>query len=112
MTQVCYNQQALFVRFDCDDRDIWGISTQRDDPIYDEEVVEVFIGPGEATPVAAVPAAAGIPLTHRGLSAQVRVVSGRSADGEVELGPVHGAETLVLFMALNELDSLCERLLH
>ena len=61
--------------------------------------------------LAAVPAAAGIPLTHRGLSAQVRVVSGRSADGEVELGPVHGAETLVLFMALNELDSLCERLL-
>ena len=61
--------------------------------------------------LAAVPAAAGIPLTHRGLSAQVRVVSGRSADGEVELGPVHGAETLVLFMALNKLDSLCERLL-
>ena len=61
--------------------------------------------------LAAVPAAAGIPLTHRGLSAQVRVVSGRSADGEVELGPVNGAETLVLFMALNELDSLCERLL-
>ena len=51
VTRVCYNSQALYVRFDCDDRDIWGISTQRDDPIYDEEVVEVFIGPGEATPV-------------------------------------------------------------
>ncbi|MCX6044113.1 MAG: carbohydrate-binding family 9-like protein, partial [Chloroflexi bacterium] len=51
VTQVCYNQQALFVRFDCDDRDIWGTGTKRDDPIYDEEVVEVFIGPGEATPV-------------------------------------------------------------
>jgi uroporphyrin-III C-methyltransferase len=61
--------------------------------------------------LAAVPAAAGIPLTHRGLSAQVRVVSGRSADGEVELGAADGAETLVLFMALNELGSLCERLL-
>jgi len=60
--------------------------------------------------LAAVPAAAGIPLTHRGLSAQVRVVSGRSADGEVELVAVDGAETLVLFMALNELGSLCERL--
>jgi hypothetical protein len=46
---TCYNTHALFVRFDCDDRDIWGISTRRDDPIYDEEVVEVFIGPGEAT---------------------------------------------------------------
>jgi uroporphyrin-III C-methyltransferase len=61
--------------------------------------------------LAAVPAAAGIPLTHRGLSAQVHVVSGRSADGEVELGPADGAETLVLFMALNELGSVCERLL-
>ncbi len=61
--------------------------------------------------LAAVPAAAGIPLTHRGLSAQVRVVSGRSADGEVELAAADGAETLVLFMALNELGSLCERLL-
>jgi uroporphyrin-III C-methyltransferase len=61
--------------------------------------------------LAAVPAAAGIPLTHRGLSAQVRVVSGRSADGEVELAAADGAETLILFMALNELGSLCERLL-
>jgi siroheme synthase len=61
--------------------------------------------------LAAVPAAAGIPLTHRGVSAQVRVLSGRSADGEVELGVADGAETLVLFMALNELGSLCQRLL-
>jgi uroporphyrin-III C-methyltransferase len=61
--------------------------------------------------LAAVPAAAGIPLTHRGVSAQVRVVSGRSADGEVELDRAAAGETLVLFMALNHLDSLCERLL-
>lgn len=51
VAQVCYNNATLFVRFDCDDRDIWGTYTQRDDPIYNEEVVEVFIGPGEATPV-------------------------------------------------------------
>lgn len=51
VTRVCYNAQALFVRFDCADRDIWGTYTQRDAPIYDEEVVEVFIGPGETTPV-------------------------------------------------------------
>ena len=61
--------------------------------------------------LAAVPAAAGIPLTHRGVSAQVRVVSGRSADGEVELDRAAAGETLVLFMALNQLESLCERLL-
>jgi uroporphyrin-III C-methyltransferase len=56
--------------------------------------------------LAAVPAAAGIPLTHRGVSSHVRVVSGRSADE-----PRNEAGTLVLFMALQELDSVCERLL-
>ena len=50
-TRVCYDAQALYVHFDCDDRDIWGTYTRRDDPIYDEEVVEVFIAPGEASPV-------------------------------------------------------------
>jgi uroporphyrin-III C-methyltransferase len=75
-----------------------------------EADVPFEVVPGVSS-LAAVPAAAGIPLTHRGLSAQVRVVSGRSADGEVELEPAVAGETLVLFMALNELDSLCERLL-
>lgn len=42
---LCYNQRALFIRFDCVDRDIWGTYTKRDEPIYDEEVVELFIGP-------------------------------------------------------------------
>lgn len=51
VTRVCYNRQALFVRFDCEDMEIWGTYTQRDDPIYDEEVVEVFIAPGDGTPV-------------------------------------------------------------
>ena len=75
-----------------------------------EAKVPFEVVPGVSA-LAAVPAAAGIPLTHRGLSAQVRVVSGRSADGEVELEPAAGPETLVLFMALDELDSLCKRLL-
>lgn len=51
VTRVCYNSRTLFVRFDCDDNDIWGTYTQRDDAIYDEEVVEVFLAPGAATPV-------------------------------------------------------------
>jgi hypothetical protein len=46
--RVCYDPGSLYVRFDCDDRDIWATYTQRDDPIYDEEVVEVFLGGGEA----------------------------------------------------------------
>jgi hypothetical protein len=48
--RVCYDDAALYARFDCDDRDIWGTYTQRDDPIFDEEVVEVFISHGPATP--------------------------------------------------------------
>jgi hypothetical protein len=46
--RVCYDSETLYVRFDCDDRDIWATCTQRDDPIYDEEVVEIFLGAGEA----------------------------------------------------------------
>jgi hypothetical protein len=48
--RACYDHQALYLRFDCDDRDIWGTYAERDDPIYDEEVVELFISPGAATP--------------------------------------------------------------
>ena len=48
VVRVCYDVQAFYVRYDCDDHDIWGTYTQRDEPIYDEEVVEIFFGPGEA----------------------------------------------------------------
>ena len=48
--QACANPQALFIHFTCDDADIWATYTQRDDPIYDEEVVEFFISAGEDTP--------------------------------------------------------------
>ena len=49
--RACWDAQALYIRFDCQDRDIWGAYTRRDDPIYDEEAVEVFIAPGSAAPV-------------------------------------------------------------
>jgi hypothetical protein len=51
ITRLCYNDAALFVHFDAVDNEIWGTYTQRNDPIYDEEVVEIFIGPGGETPV-------------------------------------------------------------
>jgi uroporphyrin-III C-methyltransferase len=75
-----------------------------------EAEIPFEIVPGVSS-LAAVPAAAGIPLTHRGVSAKVRVVSGRLADGDADLEPAAKGETVVLFMALNELDSLCRRLL-
>jgi len=52
VVRVCQDANALYVRFDCADRNIWGSFTRRDDPIYDEEVVEVFLAPGAETPTA------------------------------------------------------------
>lgn len=49
--RVCFDVDALYVRFDCDDRDIWGTWTRRDEPIYDQEVVEVFVGAGTEDPI-------------------------------------------------------------
>lgn len=51
VARLCYDSDGLYIRFDCEDRDIWGTYTQRDDPLYDEEVVEVFLAPGQADPV-------------------------------------------------------------
>ncbi len=64
--------------------------------------------------LAAVPAAAGIPLTHRGVAAQVTVVTARAAGGETldfaTLARVEG--TLVVFMALEALGPVTEGLLE
>lgn len=46
--RIAYDQDNFYVRYDCDDTEIWGKSTARDSGIYDEEVVELFIGPGTA----------------------------------------------------------------
>lgn len=48
--RLCYDDEALYISFECADPDIWGSYTDRDDPIYDEEVVEMFFAPGPATP--------------------------------------------------------------
>jgi uroporphyrin-III C-methyltransferase len=59
--------------------------------------------------LSAVPAAAGIPITHRGVSAQVTVVSGHSADGhDLDYGALAQTPgTLVVFMGLRRLGELC-----
>ncbi len=48
--RLCHDGVFLRVRFDCDDTSIWGNYTRRDDPIYEEEAVEVFIAPGDNDP--------------------------------------------------------------
>ncbi|MCC6485566.1 MAG: carbohydrate-binding family 9-like protein, partial [Armatimonadetes bacterium] len=41
---------ALHLLFVCVDSEVWSDYTRRDDPIYEQEVVELFIGSGEAPP--------------------------------------------------------------
>lgn len=43
--QVAWDQEFLYIRFHCNDDDILATMLQRDQPLYDEEVVEAFIAP-------------------------------------------------------------------
>lgn len=40
--RAVYDDTNIYVAFDCDDPDVWGTMFKKDDPIYNEEVVEVF----------------------------------------------------------------------
>jgi uroporphyrin-III C-methyltransferase len=70
------------------------------------------IVPGVST-LTAVPALAGIPLTHRGTAAQVTVITGTAGDGS-ELDYERLASTpgtLVIFMGLRRLAHIAEHLI-
>jgi hypothetical protein len=41
--RLLYDDANLYVAFDAEDPDVWGTLMNRDDPIYGEEVVEIFI---------------------------------------------------------------------
>ena len=64
--------------------------------------------------VAAVPAAAGIPVTHRGVSDRVTIATGHAADGSPpDYDALAAAEgTLVLFMGLARLRELADGLVR
>jgi uroporphyrin-III C-methyltransferase len=67
--------------------------------------------PGVSAAVAA-PAAAGIPVTHRGMARSFAVVTGSTAhDDEVDLSRVTGADTLVVLMAAGRLAQTCADLI-
>jgi uroporphyrin-III C-methyltransferase len=73
--------------------------------------IDCEVVPGVSA-LTAVPAAAGIPLTHRGLSAQVTVITARSA-GDDDLHFEQLAQTpgtLVIFMGVARLEELADRL--
>ncbi len=77
-----------------------------------EAEVPFEVVPGVSA-LSAVPASAGIPITHRGVSAQVTLVSGHSAKGD-ELDYEHLARTpgtLVVFMGVTHLPEIAARLI-
>jgi len=41
--RLTWDDEALYVAFDCEDPDVWGTFKNRDDPLYTQEVVEIFI---------------------------------------------------------------------
>ncbi len=41
--RMLWDDEYLYIGFHCEDTDIWGITTERDQPIFQQEVVEVFI---------------------------------------------------------------------
>jgi uroporphyrin-III C-methyltransferase len=71
------------------------------------------IVPGVSSAIAA-PAAAGIPVTHRGVAQSFAVVTASAAHGdEVDLASVaHSADTLVLLMAAGQLEETCRSLIE
>lgn len=45
IARMCWDEKNLYVSFECEDADVWGTYTKRDDPVYIEEVVEIFVSP-------------------------------------------------------------------
>ncbi len=41
--RLTYDDQSLYVAFDAEDPDVWGTLRKRDEPIYEQEVVEIFL---------------------------------------------------------------------
>jgi uroporphyrin-III C-methyltransferase len=78
-----------------------------------EAGIPVEVVPGVSA-ISAVPASAGIPVTHRGISAQVTLVSGHSASGdELDYGQLASAPgTLVVFMGLANLSGIADGLVR
>jgi uroporphyrin-III C-methyltransferase len=76
-----------------------------------EAGVPVYVVPGVSSAIAG-PAAAGIPVTARGLARSFAVITAHSSDGEaVDVAGVAGADTLVVLMGRAGLGALAARLI-
>lgn len=43
--KLLWDDENLYIAFECEDEDIWATMKNRDDPLWEEEVVEVYIDP-------------------------------------------------------------------
>jgi uroporphyrin-III C-methyltransferase len=76
-----------------------------------EAGVPFEVVPGVSS-ISAVPASAGIPITHRGVSSQVTIVSGHDPDALDWNALAHTPGTMVFFMALGALGEIAARLVE
>lgn len=72
--------------------------------------ISVFVVPGVSSAVAA-PAAAGIPVTARGLARSFAVVTAHGADGVTDVSALASVDTLVILMGREALGALAGQLL-
>ena len=72
--------------------------------------VPVFVVPGVSSAVAG-PAAAGIPVTARGLARSFAVVTAHTADGAADVSGLAAVDTLVILMGRGSLGAIAEQLM-
>ena len=75
-----------------------------------EAGVDVFVVPGVSSAVAA-PAAAGIPVTARGLARSFAVVTAQTADGATDVSGFATVDTLVVLMGRSGLAAIAAQLI-
>lgn len=76
--------------------------------------IEFEIVPG-VTAAAACAAYAGVPLTHRGLSRNVKLMTGHfrnDEDLQLDVNDIQADTTLVIYMGLSNLQRICESLMQ
>lgn len=45
IARMCWDDDNLYISYDCEDEDVWGTFTEHDDPIFEEECCEAFLCP-------------------------------------------------------------------
>jgi hypothetical protein len=50
VARMLWDDTYLYVAFDCQDRYVWAVQTERDSPVYEDDCVEVFTAPNPMRP--------------------------------------------------------------